>query len=121
MEQHRKDRHALASDLVRPLIEEQCGDARAAAARVAEAPSDADALHDHRVALRRLRTLLAASVPLFRKAPLEAARDGLRRLAHAAGRVRDEEVLAETLAGFELPGATRGRMDAWLRDRAERE
>jgi CHAD domain-containing protein len=115
----------LAHAHVRALLGELCQDAREAAARVAgqgsDGSPDAEAIHDHRVALRRLRTALAASASLFEEGPFEQARDGLRRLAREAGAVRDEEVLAETLAGFDLPAETRRRVDAWLAHRARRE
>jgi CHAD domain-containing protein len=125
MAPQRKEGPVLARTHVRSLLEAQCRTVREAASRVArpsaEEPADDEAIHDYRVALRRLRTLLAALAPLFEKRPLGRGREGLRRLAHTAGAVRDEEVLAETLAGFDLPDATRSRVDAWLCDRARRE
>lgn len=124
-EPRRKDGHVLAHVRVRSLLETQGRDVLEAAARVARSAGDggpdADAIHDYRVALRRLRTSLAAASPLFEKKPLARVRDGLRRLAREAGAVRDEEVLVETLAGFDLPAATRARVGAWLLERARRE
>ncbi len=136
-----------ANDYVRPLLEVLCGQVRDAAARVVQSARprsggpvaspqevvvpvvteargghvDSEAIHDYRVALRRLRTLLAAAAPLFKRQPLARVRAGLRELAHAAGAVRDEEVLAETLAAFDLPAVARSRVDLWLRGRARRE
>ncbi|MEZ4294463.1 MAG: CHAD domain-containing protein [Polyangiaceae bacterium] len=121
-------RHAialLAHAHVRPLVEAECRDVREAAERVAltaeGSHADAEAIHDYRVALRRLRTLLAAAASLFKRRPLRRVRDGLRALAHTAGAVRDEEVLVETLTELELPSATRAHVDAWLEGRTPRE
>lgn len=116
----------LAHAFVRPLVQAQCSAVRDAALRVAasaeaEGQLDADAIHDHRVAMRRLRTLLGAAAPLFKRKPLAQVLDGLRGFAQAAGAVRNEEVLVETLAKLELPGATRARIDAWLATRGRRE
>lgn len=116
---------ALAHAFVRPLIAEQCAAVREAAARVVrsaeEGQGDAEAVHDYRVALRRLRTLLDASEPLFKRGELGRVREGLKRFAQAAGAVRDEEVLAETVGALELPKETQGRVQAWLLVRARKE
>lgn len=116
---------ALAHAFVRPLIRAQCAEVREGARRViasaAHGAMDEEAVHDYRVALRKLRTLLKAAAPLFKRRAVDRLADGLRRFARAAGAVRDEEVLAETLRGLTLPAATRGRVDAWLTSRADRE
>ena len=116
---------ALAHAFVRPLLRAKCEAVRDAAARVSRSagggPVDPEAIHDYRVALRRLRTLLDASEPLFKRGPLARLRDGLRRFARTAGAVRDEEVLGETLGTIDLPLAIRARVDAWLSARARRE
>jgi CHAD domain-containing protein len=113
---------ALAHAFVRPLVRAQCVAVRDAALRVASAEAqahlDADAIHDHRVAIRRLRTLLGASKPLFKRGALDRVLSELRGLAQAAGAVRDEEVLAETLAAIDLPKAIRLRLDTWIEKRA---
>lgn len=116
---------ALAPAFVRPLIESLCAASRDAASRVVakseDGRPDPEAIHDHRVALRRLRTALVAAAKLFKRRPLARVQEGLRELAHTAGAVRDEEVLAETLQKLELPEAIRARMNAWLAIRAARE
>lgn len=116
---------ALAHAHVRPLLARQCREVREAAARVARSANggaiDREAIHDYRVALRRLRTLLAAAAPLFKRRPLAAVRGALRELAREAGAVRDEEVLAETLGDLELPPAPTAHVGAWLEGRARRE
>ena len=109
----------LASGYVRGLVQAECAAVRDGAARVVatahkEGPEDqgsldTEAIHDYRVALRRLRTLLRAAAPLFKRGPMERLFDGLRRFARAAGAVRDEEVLAETLNEITLPARRRDR------------
>jgi CHAD domain-containing protein len=117
--------YALAPAFVRPLIEALCAASRDAASRVVAKTEhgrpDPEAIHDHRVALRRLRTLLAACDKLFKRRALSRVQEGLRDLAKAAGAVRDEEVLAETLGKLDLPDAIRTRVDAWLVARAPRQ
>lgn len=116
---------ALAHAFIRPLVKAQCAAVHEGAARVVASAGqgsiDKEAIHDYRVALRKLRTLLKAAAPLFKRRPMERLAEGLRRFARAAGAVRDEEVLAETLAPIALPSATRARVDAWLASRARRE
>ncbi|MGH7149838.1 MAG: CHAD domain-containing protein [Planctomycetota bacterium] len=95
-------------------------DGAAAAAGLLEADADAGALHDFRVALRRLRTLLKAYRGLFRDSvPRKQAR-ALRDLARSTGAARDAEVQLEWLAtqGEELkPGARRAL--SWMVERLE--
>lgn len=84
-------------------------DAAGALARLA-APEDPEALHDARVALRRLRSWLRAF-------PAEAGLPGgvarrLRRLARSTGAARDLEVAVERLA--ELARRSRGDRRAAL-------
>lgn len=115
----------LAVDHVRALLQGECAGVRAGAARVVESAQqgslDPEAIHDYRVALRRLRTLLKAAAPLFKRRAMARLQEGLRRFARAAGAVRDEEVLAETLRKIAIPEPTRGRVDGWLAGRALRE
>ncbi|MBM4374231.1 MAG: CHAD domain-containing protein [Deltaproteobacteria bacterium] len=82
------------------------------------APADED-IHDFRVSLRRLRTLLAASRPLLRRKPVGRVVRVLATAARATGPLRDEEVLAETLAELSLRPASRARLDVWLASRGE--
>jgi CHAD domain-containing protein len=82
---------------------------------------DDEAVHDFRVALRRLRTLLKPARLVYGKRRMrEAARD-LRRFASTAGAVRDEEVLRETLSALELPPEARAALDVWTAHRAGHE
>ncbi len=115
----------LAHTYVRALVQAECAAVRQGASRVVASADqgnvDTEAIHDYRVSLRRLRTLLKAASPLFKKQALARLQDGLRRFARAGGAVRDEEVLAETIQKITLPAATRARVDAWLEGRARRE
>jgi len=89
-------------------------EARTAAPRLADT-ADAEALHDFRVALRRLRSALRAYAPYLRGGVKKSLARGLRALAGATGGGRDAEVLlawveaqAEHIAPRERTGV------AWL-------
>lgn len=99
----------------------RCGDVEAAAARVAD-PADLEALHDLRVALRRLRSALKALAPLLGDAVGEKQRRRLARAARLTGPARDAEVLLSWLGDQRdrLQPAWRGAHD-WLLERVERE
>ncbi len=66
----------------------ECGQA---AARL-EADHDQEALHDFRVALRRLRTILRAFRPSLRTSLSRPKEKRLRRIARTTNRLRDAEV-----------------------------
>ena len=94
------------------------------AARVARGrlttPTDAEALHDYRVALRRLRSCLRSYRRELRSTVTRKSLRRLRRLARATNRSRDLEVhtgwiadQAPTAGGGEQPGI------AWLTARLE--
>ncbi|MFL6050670.1 MAG: CHAD domain-containing protein [Gaiellales bacterium] len=54
---------------------------------------DAEQLHDHRVAVRRLRALLRAGRPMLDRQWADGLRDALKPAGEALGRVRDLDVL----------------------------
>jgi CHAD domain-containing protein len=112
-----------AGDFLAPVLFALVAAVRREAARVGsvEGASDPEAIHDFRVALRRLRTVLRPARALYGKRRLREIGDELRRFAQATGALRDEEVLRETLAGLDLPGPARARLDAWLVQRARQE
>lgn len=60
-------------------------------------PADTEALHDFRVALRRLRSCLRSYAPLLEKSLPKKLRRRLRALAQATGPGRDTEVQIEWL------------------------
>jgi len=106
---------------LRPLADGLLARAEAAALRVRTDRADDQALHDFRVALRRLRVLLRAARLLYGAQPARLAARALRRFGVATGGLRDAEVLVETLAAA---GIDSGRADlaAWLARRvAQRE
>lgn len=84
-------------------------------------PEDQDALHDFRVAVRRLRSWLSVDQVLpGRLAPARGAR-WLRRLAQATNPSRDDEVFAEWLTAERASLATRHRGAAdWMLARIAR-
>jgi CHAD domain-containing protein len=125
-----RDPGRSAHDMLAPEIRSLAGAVLAASGRVLEtvtterrrgAPHDAEAVHDFRVALRRLRTLLRPARKAFGKKRLRRVEDELRRLAQATGALRDEEVLRATLGSLELRGRFRGAVDGWLRRRQPQE
>jgi len=96
-----------------------CADAEEAGRRVAGG-EDEEALHDFRVALRRLRSALRAFAPLLGELVPGTLRKELRRLARATGPARDAEVLHGWLSGLAeaVPERYRPARD-WLATRVE--
>jgi CHAD domain-containing protein/CYTH domain-containing protein len=98
-------------------------DAVAARGRVAGSP-EADALHDYRVAVRRLRSCLRAYAKPLRSSLAERTLRRLRRLAHGTNRSRDLDVHLAWLGeqGHKVGEAERLGV-AWLFERltADRE
>jgi len=84
--------------------------------RVVNAADD-EAIHDLRVAIRRLRTLLKMARPLFGRWHSDAVRKAFAEVMKATGDLRDEEVLEETLDGLSVHPA----FGLWLSARAARE
>jgi CHAD domain-containing protein len=84
--------------------------------RVVESADD-EAIHDLRVAIRRLRTLLKMARPLFGRWHADAVRKAFAEVMRATGDLRDEEVLEETLEDVSDHPA----FATWLSARAARE
>ncbi len=61
------------------------------------ATADDEAIHDLRVAIRRLRTLLRLARPVYGRFHADAVRLAYTAVFRATGELRDEEVLDETL------------------------
>ena len=80
--------------------------------------TDDEAIHDMRVALRRLRVVLKIARPIFGRYHVDTIRAAFTRLHRASGALRDEEVLRETLAGL---GVASAELDAWMQRRVQRE
>lgn len=82
--------------------------------------AEAGALHDVRVAVRRLRSWIRAYEPVLDDTVSKKSRRALRKLADATSVAREAEVLLEILDGLPEPPRTRsGHAD--LRRRLERE
>ncbi|MBX3202054.1 MAG: CHAD domain-containing protein [Labilithrix sp.] len=78
---------------------------------------DDDAIHDLRVAIRRMRTLLKMSRKVFGRWHTDVVRGAFAEVMRATGDLRDEEVLEETLED----AAEGPELDAWLKGREARE
>jgi CHAD domain-containing protein len=96
--QHASNRHRAGtaescfSSFAAPLV-----DAAISHAAALKADSDAEVLHKLRVSLRRLRSLLWAYRPLLDADLDDKQRDTFKRLAAAAGKTRDWDILIELL------------------------
>jgi len=114
-----------AHDFLAPALFAMIAEVRRAQARVAEtrgaAGRDPEAIHDFRVALRRLRTVLRPARRVFGRRRLREIGGELRRFAQATGSLRDEEVLRETLGALSLPARAQAELTAWLGQRARQE
>lgn len=78
---------------------------------------DDEAVHDLRVAIRRMRTLLKMSRQLFGRWHADVVREAFAQVMRATGDLRDEEVLQETLAD----ASSAPELAAWLEGRKARE
>src|SRR5277367_5359388 len=64
--------------------------------------ADDEALHDMRVAIRRLRTLLRLARPIYGSYRTSAVRKAFTRVQSKTGELRDDEALSETLGGLSV-------------------
>lgn len=80
-----------------------------------------EAIHELRVAIRRLRSVLRPFRALYDERGLVASEVVLRRFARETGALRDEEVLRETLADIELREEDRANLVRWQEGRSRRE
>ncbi len=114
-----------AHDLLAPELFALIASARHASARVLETgkgeAGDPEAIHDLRVAIRRLRTALRPARRVYGKRRIREISGHLGRFAQATGALRDEEVLRELLGGLEIPARARAELDAWLSQRSRQE
>ncbi len=118
----------LAHELLRRVLSGLAADVRESRLRVIRGGEeggvpDEEAVHDFRVTLRRLRTLLRIGRPLYGERGTRSIGDDLGRIADATGALREGEVLRQTLADLELGDATRAALTAFdeRRRRAEHE
>lgn len=115
-----------AHDFLAPALFAMVAEVRRTAARVVATgrrggADDPEAIHDFRVALRRLRTVLRPARRVFGKRRLREIGAELRRFAQATGALRDEEVLRETLGALALTPRAQSELGAWLGQRARQE
>jgi CHAD domain-containing protein len=114
------DDHAetRAGSYVARLLLYQAKATERAAKRVA-ADSDREAVHDFRVAMRKMRTLLMAGRRLFGRTLVDSVREGFTDIHRATSDLRDEEVLLETLDSLGLEGVDFERFRIARRARKE--
>jgi len=112
-----------AAGTMRARVASRIAEVMSARGRVlehAEGSTDDEAVHDYRVGLRRLRSALRALRPMWSKKALQPLEASLKALADATGDVRDEEVLAETLARVPLSEEASKHLATWRRGRSRR-
>ncbi len=114
-----------AGDVLRQRLEQQAAAVRAQESLLRDDADDA--IHDMRVALRRLRSALATYRPLLEPGSAEPLRDEMRWLGQELSPARDTEVIEERLEALvrEQPGElvmgpVERRIDTELGTRAER-
>lgn len=105
-------------EAARRIALERLGEAQLACQRLAD-PNDAEALHDFRVAVRRLRSTLRAWKSQLGKSIRGRDRDALRELQMATGEGRDAEVALVWL-GEQRLGPAHRRGHEWLARRLQR-
>ncbi|AUX28569.1 MULTISPECIES: CHAD domain-containing protein [Sorangium] len=115
-----------ARDFLGPVLLTHIESVRADAQRVVAtsahgAEPDEEAVHDFRVSLRRLRTLLKPARRIYGRKRIRPIADGLREFARTTGTLRDEEVLRETLTALDLDEAPRAAVAGWVAQRSRRE
>jgi CHAD domain-containing protein len=109
---------SYASEVVLPALSAQAHATRLALGRVVRDPNDDEAVHDTRVGVRRMRSVLAAGRELFGKKRVDPLVDQLRAAGKATNQLRDEEVLEETLAELELGPEAHVSVTEWIARRA---
>jgi CHAD domain-containing protein len=109
-----------ADAVLAPALLDLASQVKQAAARLRES-SDGEAVHDFRVALRRLRTLLRPARRVYGEKRARAVAEDLRRFADATSALRDQEVLRETIDALDLPADLEQAFAAWKARRARQE
>ncbi|MCS6900008.1 MAG: CHAD domain-containing protein [Myxococcales bacterium] len=103
-----------AAAFLTPRLQRLALQLRHALDRVQHAHHDDEAIHDFRVSIRRLRSLLKPARRLYGPCNTKPVRAALKAVADASSDLRDEEVLIQTLASLDLPGHIKPDLDAWL-------
>jgi CHAD domain-containing protein len=122
--EHPRPAGLTAGDVLRQRLEQQAAAVRAQEPLLRDDADDA--IHDMRVALRRLRSALATYRPLLEPGSAEPLRDEMRWLGQELSPARDTEVIAERLEALvrEQPaelvmGPVERRIDTELGSRAQ--
>jgi CHAD domain-containing protein len=110
-----------AHDLVEPAVAALIARTRAAADRLIHQRHDAEAVHDFRVGLRRMRTVVRAARQMYGRTRSDAILAELTRFGDATNALRDEEVLDETIHLTRLDPPHAQAVRAWLDERARHE
>ncbi len=108
----------MVSVYLAKLLGELAKELEASAARITAGAKDDEAVHDVRVAMRRIRTLLRLARPIYGRFHADAVRRAFTLVMRASGELRDEEVLDETLEGLPVVDTA---FDIWRKSRATRE
>jgi len=120
MPKHQKKRKWRADEAVSAAAQRHLEKIVRASRRIVGAEPDHEAVHDFRVGIRRLRTVLRAARQVYGKKRIKTTIADLKRFGDATNALRDEEVLSETLAPLVLTDDTADEVDRWLKLRAVR-
>lgn len=90
-------------------------------ARAAAGEADVELVHDLRVAMRRLRSVLRPAAALYGGGVSGRAEEALRAWLLTTSDLRDEEVLRETLGRLDLPEPAAEALALWKVGRERRE
>jgi CHAD domain-containing protein len=109
------------SEFLSPELRKQLEKLYQGLARAGRGGRDDEAVHDLRVAIRRLRSLLKPARNVYGNFHTDRVREVLKSVADATGELRDEEVLLQTIGALPLPASLRRDRAAWLALRKTRE
>jgi CHAD domain-containing protein len=110
-----------AEAALRALLAPDAGPDVAALSAAKRAERDRELVHDYRVALRRLRSILRLVAPAFGKKKVRKLVDAIREAGALTGDLRDEEVLRETLTELKPASSGEVHLERWMFGRARRE
>lgn len=102
-------------------LESLVGGTSEAARGTREERDSTELIHDYRVALRRLRSIVRLLDPAISKKKMRAFADRIKAAAEITGDLRDEEVLRETLGELAVEPSASEPLGRWMRGRARRE
>ena len=80
-----------------------------------------EAVHDFRVAIRRLRSALPSARALYGKRSIKRVRENLKAFAKSSNALREEEVMSSTLKSAQLSESYRAKLGEWLARRVPHE